>query len=115
MKKKLTNHALKIAGSMPEMMRICNGDLFTVDGRYLVSDGYRILETSEPVEGTTECLDKRCAIRMISYLDEPLSSEKNYVSYDVPSVTELKNGIRELCGRKQQTVAWSDGHLVLNA
>ena len=107
MKKKLVNLGLEIAGSPiiegKQREKLVH---YESDGKYYVFDRYRILQTEERVPGT-ELEEVKSTREFIGNYIRSLSDwNLDYQAMDISSVEEIKEGIRECCGRKLDRVAF---------
>lgn len=110
MKKKLASHIMDIATNN----RFCYQ--YTRDMRYFVTDSYRILEYDRPIDnleinahdnGMIDMMDKFIRLLNDYYHD--------YHLYELPKIDEIRQGIRDMVGRKLTPVVWSDGIITINA
>lgn len=116
MKKKLIKYAVDLACSID----VENGGFagifqYTEDGRFFVTDGCRILETEIRIDDLVLKDDSKMTAHMKQYIDAVNELELDYQLYDLPTVEEIKEGIRGVCGRKLDNVVWSDGKITINA
>ena len=118
MKKKLVNFGLEIAGS-PIMEEKDREKLvhYEIDGKYFVYDRYRILQTEERIPRTELEENKNTKDLLEKFIGELWDWNLDYQALDIPSVEEIKEGIRECCGRKLDRVAfcWNGLYPTLDA
>ena len=116
MKKKLIKYAIDLACSVDlEHGGFAGIFQYTEDGRFFVTDGCRILETETLIDDLALKDDSKMTANMKKYIDAVNELELDYQLYDLPTVEEIKEGIRGVCGRKLDTVVWSDGTITINA
>lgn len=112
MKKKLAQYALNIAttdvGGLLE-----HPYCYLYEGRYLVANKYRILETEEPVPDLEINAHAETICKTLTkFLKETENYDYtygDYMAHELPSVKEIKDGIHSLAGRTFQRVIWSGG------
>lgn len=116
MKKKFINYAIDVMTGFPEEREVFMPPRqYMKDLRYFVTDGARIVEMESelplvPVDTESDISDK-----CIRFINEVVSKDQDYYIHELPTVEEIKKGIRETVGRKLDWVAWSDGYITLNA
>jgi len=117
MKKKTAKHALEIARSiyMDESSKIKEPLQYVKDGRIFVTDTHRIMEIDDLVEELPIRVGGEIVDNIIKYVAEDSSRELDYTLHKIPTVAEIKAGIREQVGRKLDRVIWSDGIVTINA
>lgn len=116
MKKKLIKYAIDLACSVDlEHSGFAGIFQYADHGRFFVTDGYRILETETLIDGLSLNGESRMTANMIKHMDAVNEPELDYHLYDLPTVKEIKEGIRGVCGRKLDRVVWSDGTITINA
>lgn len=74
-----------------------------------------VLETETLIDGLSLNGESRMTENMIKHMGVVNEPELDYQLYDLPTVEEIKEGIRGVCGRKLDTVVWSDGTITINA
>lgn len=116
MKKKLIKYAVDLANSIDlEHGGFAGVFQYTEDGRFFVTDSFRVLETETLIDDLVLKDDSKMTATMIKYIDAVNEPELDYQLYDLPTVEEIKEGIRGVCGRKLDRVCWSDGTITMNA
>lgn len=108
MKKKLENLAMEIAcdslnpdGNPEKRDPVC----YKTENGYLVYDRFRILKTADPVPGCRLETEENKTIKYMSNLMKELYSlEKDYRMREIPSAKEIRQEIRQICGRKRDRV-----------
>lgn len=116
MKKKLIKYAIDLACSVDlEHSGFAGIFQYADHGRFFVTDGCRILETKTLIDGLSLNGESRMTANIIKHMDAVNEPELDYQLYDLPTVEEIKEGIRGVCGRKLDRVVWSDGTITINA
>lgn len=115
MKKKTANHALEIARSIYVGGKIKCPLQYVKDGRIFVTDSFRIMEIEDLIDELPTEVGGAMVESMIKYTDSDSSRELDYTRHEIPTVDEIKAGIRGVVGRKLDRVAWSDGEMTINA
>ena len=116
MKKKLIKYAIDLACSIDVEHGGFAGIFQYADhGRFFVTDGCRVLETETLIDGLSLNGESRMTANIIKYFNSVNEPELDYHLYNLPTVEEIKEGIRGVCGRKLDTVVWSDGTITMNA
>lgn len=116
MKKKLIKYAIDLACSVDlEHSGFAGIFQYADHGRFFVTDGCRILETETLIDGLSLNGESRMTANIIKHMDAVNEPELDYQLYDLPTVEEIKEGIRGVCGRKLDRVVWSDGTITINA
>lgn len=116
MKKKLIKYAIDLACSVDlEHSGFAGIFQYADHGRFFVTDGYKILETETLIDGLSLNGESRMTANIIKHMDAVNEPELDYQLYDLPTVEEIKEGIRGVCGRKLDRVVWSDGTITINA
>ena len=116
MKKKLIKYAIDLACSVDlEHGGFAGIFQYADHGRFFVTDGCRILETETLIDGLSLNGESRMTANMIKHMDVVNEPELDYQLHDLPTVEEIKDGIRGVCGRKLDRVVWSDGTITINA
>lgn len=116
MKKKLIKYAVDLACSIDlEHGGFAGIFQYTEDGRFFVTDGFRILETETRIDDLVLKDDSKMTANMMKHIDAVNEPELDYQLHDLPAVAEIKEGIRGVCGRKLDRVVWSDGTITINA
>ena len=80
-----------------------------VNGRYFVTDGCRVAE----FDSDLSVLDSGNINKLDKYMDEVTT--KDYTIFDLPSVDDIKQNIRNLCGRKLDHVVYKNEFFAINA
>lgn len=78
------------------------------DGRFYCVSDHMVIETEEKLDRHTYVENKGIA----KFLDKDIHDS---VICDVPSVKEIKDNIKSLCGRKLDAVGYGNGKFVINA
>lgn len=111
MKKKLIAHAVDVAKNATTTRLKVNGCLpcqFWTDGHTFVTDGFRILEVEQLIDELPTSENQTVAESCLKYIKEVNSPYLEYVlDTEIPSVSEIKTGIRDLVGRRLDTVVWA--------
>lgn len=119
MKKKLEKYALDCAALVDEFTLKRLGGIFQYKGDdgYYTTDTHRVMRSDEPLSGLTvkEPGEKNLGKSFDRMFAATGSADLNYELYKLPTVDEMKAGIRDLVGRKLDRVAWSDGYITMNA
>lgn len=109
MKKKLIKHAMNIAEGNFKYQYPNGG------GGVYVTNNYVALELEEPIEKLEISEDKYIPKKIHEYMEWSVEPAFDYRLYELPTVEELRKGIRNLIGKKRTRVVWSDGNITLNA
>lgn len=116
MKKKLINYAIDIMTSIPEEKSfLMPPRQYMKDLRYFVTDSMRIIELETDLPLIPVDTESDIANKCIQFMNNVVSKDLDYYIHELPTVEEIKQGIRETVGRKFDWVAWSDGYITLNA
>lgn len=115
MKKRLEKYGVEIATSIGEHSGFDGVHQYWHEGRFFCCDDYRLLETETAIDALDLKTDSRMAGTMAKHISLMNDPDYDYTIHTLPSVSEIKEGIRSVCGRKLDRVAWSDGELTMNA
>jgi len=87
---------------------IATGDKqYAYDGKYYILDPYRIAEMVNPLPGLEIIEDEQNGKWLHDWMRKPEAYDGfGDYAFCPASSEELKNGVREICGRKRTPVAW---------
>lgn len=102
MKKKVEKFAASIITSNTEKFKHLCGTI-AYNGRYYVSDGYRVLEVEYPIPGFPVITNDQTGKSFEDVINKV--EEGNKTIHNLPTAEVIKNGIRNLVGRKRDPVA----------
>ena len=111
MTKKLIEYAENISYSYEN----ARGTQYFWDNKYFVTDGVRVLRMEDSIPSLTLVSDQGMCEMFQKFFSDVLSSTYDYKIHQLPSVEEIKEGIRGFCGRKLDKIVWSDGVITVNA
>lgn len=115
MKKELIDYAIEVATSIPEEKSILMPPRqYMKDMRYFVTDSTRIVETERDIPALSIDLGG-VGDSCVRFMNACVNKDLDYYIHELPTVEEIKQGIRETVGRKFDPVIWSDGYIKLNA
>ena len=108
MTKKMRNFAMGLAGELAcrinsKMVR------YEIDGKHYVMSPYMILQTEVPIFDLPLEHDEHTEKAIVRFMNEVNDWSNQYIIHDIPSLQEIKEGIRSIAGRTLQTVAYSAG------
>ena len=107
MKKKFLKHAIELAKSLSTSVRGRKPAVYTYDDRLFVLDDHRVLEIESGVEGLEMAEDEGLGSICKYNFDVTESREYDYQAFQLPTLKEIKDGIREAVGRKRTAVAYT--------
>lgn len=108
---KMEKHAIDVATDYKE------GAYQYTDGNYYyVTDGHRVIQLPAQVDRLRVNAHDTTMINGIKkFIDTTFSREYDYTIHELPTLAELRDGVRKTVGRRLNRVVWSDGVITFNA